>query len=58
MWWVGLGWLPGAHPAALSRPLLHRTGGEKKKKLVGQDKDTEIAYHLPSQAKPTQLGED
>jgi len=35
------------------------TGGEYKiKKLLGQDKDREISYQLPSQAKQTQLGEN
>jgi len=28
-WWVGLGWLSDPHPAALSLPLLDRTGEEK-----------------------------
>jgi len=28
VWWVDLGWLLGAHPAALSLPLLSRTRGE------------------------------
>lgn len=27
LWWVALGWLPAAHPAARSVPLLNRTGG-------------------------------
>jgi len=30
VWWVDLGWLPQAYPAALSLPLLNRSGGEKK----------------------------
>jgi len=49
---VNLGWLLGAHQAALPFPLLSRTGGENEmKKLVGQDKGREIAYQLQSQAK-------
>lgn len=49
--WVDLSQLPDAYPAALSLPLLDRTGGEeKKKKLVGKGKDAEISYQLPSQA--------
>jgi len=36
-----------------------RAGGENKvKKLVGRDKDREIAYRLPSQAKQMQLEEN
>jgi len=30
LWWADLGWLPDAHAAALSLPLLNRTGGENK----------------------------
>ena len=45
MWWVNLGWLPGAHQAAPSFSLLSRAGGENEmKKLVGRDTDREIAY--------------
>ena len=29
MWWVDLGWTPGAHQAALSLPLHSTIGGEK-----------------------------
>ena len=59
MWWVDLGQLPDAHPAALSLPLLNRIGEENRmEKLVGRDKDREIAYQLPSRAKQTQLGEN
>jgi len=47
-WWVGLGWLPGPHPATLSLPLLNRTGGENKtEKLVCQVKDRETTYNYP-----------
>lgn len=43
--WVGLGWLPDPHPAALSFPLLNKTGGENKmKKLIVQGKDQKIIY--------------
>ena len=50
--------LTGAHQAALSLPLLNSTGWENSdQKLVGQDKDTEITYQLPSQVKLTQDGE-
>jgi len=56
LWQVDLGWLPDAHPAALSLPLLNRTGEENKmEKLVGQDKDRKTAYQLSSQTKRTQL---
>jgi len=42
----------------LSLPLLSRTGGGNQiEKLVGQDKDREIAHQSPSWAKQTQLGE-
>ena len=35
LWWVKLGWLPYVHQAALSLPLLNRTGRENKiKKLA------------------------
>ena len=34
VWWVDLGWLPGAHPAAVSLPLLSRTGGENMMKSL------------------------
>jgi len=54
LWWVDLGWLPNAHPAALALPLLSRTGGENKmQKLVRQDKDGEITQELPPWAKQT-----
>lgn len=44
LWWVGLGWLPEAHPAALSLPLLSWKGGENgMKKLLSPDEDREIA---------------
>ena len=47
--WVDLGWLPGAHPASLSLPVINRTGeGNKMKKSEG--KDGEITYQLPLQA--------
>ena len=26
LWWVDLGWMPGAHKAALITPVLSRTG--------------------------------
>ena len=59
MWWVDLGQWLGTHPAALSIPLLRRTGGQNRtKKLMSQDKDKEIACQLLSQAKQTQLGEN
>lgn len=42
-WGGHLGWLRGAHPAAL--PLLSAAGlrGDKAEELVGGDKDREIA---------------
>lgn len=59
MWWVNLGWLSDANLATLSLPLVNRTEGENNiKKLVGQDKDLEITYPLPSQSNQTQLWED
>ena len=59
MWWADLGWLPGAHPAALSLALISRTRRENKiKKVVGKGKDREITYQLSSQAKQIQLGEN
>jgi len=33
LWWTDLGWLPDAHPAALSLPLLNRT---RRRKLDGK----------------------
>lgn len=39
-------------PVALSLPLFNRTQGENKK-LLSQDKDREITYHLPSWANQT-----
>lgn len=30
LWWVDLGWLPLAHPVALSLPLLNRREGKSK----------------------------
>ena len=58
LWWVDLGWLPDAHPAALSH-LLNRAGGENKtENLVGQDKDRDITYRLLSRAKQTRLEEN
>jgi len=44
------------HPLSCSptSTLLNRTRGENgMKKLVGQDKDREIIYHLPSRGKQT-----
>jgi len=53
-----LGWLPDAHSLFL-KPLLNKAGGENKvKRLMGQDKDREIKYQVPSPAKQTQPGED
>jgi len=46
-----------SHQKKHNHAALHRrTGGENmmKKKLLGWDKDMEIAYQLPSQAKQTQ----
>ena len=58
LYWVDVGWLPGAHQAALSLPLFNKTGRENTmKKLVGQDKDKEITPQLLSQAKQTRLRE-
>jgi len=52
VWWVDLGWMPGTHQATLSLPLLSWTGERKRnKRLMGQDKDREIAWQLASQAK-------
>lgn len=57
--WVDLGMLPDPHPAALSFPLLNKTGGENKmKKLIGQGKDQKIIYQLLSLAKHTQFRKD
>jgi len=40
MGWIDLGWLPDAHPAALSLPLLNRPGRENTlKKLLKMDKE-------------------
>lgn len=59
MWWVNFGWLSGAHQTGLSFLLLSKTGGESKmKKLMGQDKNREMAHHLLSQENETHLGED
>lgn len=41
-WWVIAGWLPGACQAALSLPILNRTGRENKMK--GQGKVREITH--------------
>lgn len=58
-WWVNAGWWLDAYTDALSLPLLDWTGGENKAiKLASQDKDGEIAYQLPSQAKEACLGEN
>ena len=52
VWWVELGWPPGAHQGALSLPLFNRTEGKKNvEKLMDQDKDRDITYQLPSWAK-------
>jgi len=41
-------------PAALTLPLLNRTGGENQtEKLVGQNKDKKIPQELPSLAEQT-----
>jgi len=41
--WIDLGWLPDPYPAALSGPLLNRTGEENKvEKFVCHHKDREI----------------
>lgn len=34
LWWGDLGWLPGAHPAALTPPPKTGQGGEKKMKML------------------------
>jgi len=59
MWWVNLGWLPGAHQTVPSFSFLSKAGGERKmKNLVGRDKNKDIAHQLLSQANQTQLGKD
>ena len=57
-WWVDLGWMPGAHQAALSLPF-HIWTAERKynKGLLGWDKDREVTQQLLSWPKQTQLGE-
>lgn len=51
-------WLPDAHQAAFSLPLLKRTGGENQmKKLVRWDTDREIVHRLLSWAKEAWLRE-
>ena len=43
LWWVDLGWMPGAHHATLSLPLLNRTGTENMTKglWIGAQEDRE-----------------
>lgn len=48
LYWIDLGWLPSAHQAILSLSLSQKERGrEYDEKLLGQDKDGEIAYALP-----------
>lgn len=59
MWLLTLGWPPGAHPDVPSLLFLNSMGEENKvKKFMGQDKDKEITYLLPSRTKQIELGED
>lgn len=59
--WIYLVWLPGAKWAALSFPLLSKSGGRKYNEILWKNswvtmKDRNIAHQLLSQAKQTQLG--
>lgn len=54
---IVVGWLLGAHKGFLSFLFLNWIGSRKyAKKLVGQDKDGEVAFRLLSWATQTQLG--
>lgn len=55
----GLTFAGSQMPTQLLSLLLNRTAGENKvKKLVGQAKDRESTYQLPSRAKQAQLGDN
>ena len=49
LWWVDLGYLPGAHQQDRKR--------KSDEKLMDQDEGRDISYQLPSQAKQMQFGE-
>jgi len=53
LWWVELTWLPDAHPAALSLPLLNRVGGKNK-----MGKLRVLIKHRETHGKQTGLGEN
>lgn len=56
MWWIDLGWQPGAYQAALSLSLLKWTEQRKyDERLVGQDKDRENIQKLSLWAKQALL---
>lgn len=58
LWWVGPGWLPGAHAATHSLPLIRVGGQHEMKKPCAEGRHREITYQLPLGAKQTHLGEN
>lgn len=59
LWRVDLGQLLDNHPAIVSVLILNKTEEKNKMKMfMGQDKNREIIYLLPSEGKQTQFQEN